>query len=76
MPSMRLAPRKNVRRIENSPSACVMSPKVIQPAAFFICLMRRLVNKETVLLAIGAACRLAAEVEEILLEFRCARAIP
>jgi hypothetical protein len=53
-----------------------MSPKVIQPAAFFICLMRRLVNKETVLLAIGAACRLAAEVEEILLEFRCARAIP
>ena len=38
--------------------------------------MRRLVNKETVLLAIGAACMSAAEDEEILLEFGCAREIP
>jgi hypothetical protein len=38
--------------------------------------MRRLVNKETVLLATGAPCKLAAEGEEILLEFSCAREIP
>jgi hypothetical protein len=38
--------------------------------------MRQLVNKETVLMAIGAACRSAAEDEEMLLEFGCAREIP
>ena len=53
-----------------------MSPKVIRPASFFIGLMRRLVNKETVLMATGAPCIPAAEDEEILLEFGCAREIP